>query len=87
MMCLKIQTLTRGCARGFLTLFAILAISFLVSGCIVGGVRTVYVSPGNPVRIRKEVKAKVWVADKDGKWVQSTMVIPEGWYALSDPKK
>ena len=49
--------------------------------------RTVYVGDGDVVRLREDVKAKVWVqVDPDGdgpeprKWEPTTMTIPEGWY-------
>ena len=61
-----------------LTIFALA----LLSGC---GTRTVLVRPGDPVRIRKDVKAEVWVRDKDGKEVPGSVMLPEGWYALPDP--
>jgi hypothetical protein len=42
--------------------------------------RTVYVHPGQVVRLREPVHAKVWVK-VDGRWEPSYMEIPEGWYA------
>jgi len=57
-----------------------LAVLLLVSGC---GTRTVYVPPGEPVRLRETVRnAKVWVLDKNGEPVAGTMDLPEGWYCL-----
>ena len=41
--------------------------------------RAVYVEDGSVVRLREDVKAKVWV-QVDGKWEPSYMVLPEGWY-------
>jgi hypothetical protein len=50
-------------------------------------VKTIYVKPGQPVRLRETLKnVKVWVADSEGKWQESIMDIPDGWYALSDNK-
>jgi len=57
-------------------------VSVFASGC--GRVRTVLVPPGEPVRLREPVKkAKVWVADKDGKEVPGEVTVPAGWYALA----
>ena len=49
--------------------------------------RTVYVHDGDIVRLREDVKAKVWVqVDPDGdgplprKWEPSVVTLPEGWY-------
>jgi len=63
---------------GALVLFVLLA-----AGC---GTRTVYVPPGEVVRLRQPVKnAKVWVMDANGNPVPSRMTLPEGWFVLSDP--
>ena len=71
-----------GCA---LALLPVVVFLLLLTGC---GARTIYVKDGEPVRLRQSVKAcKVWVADKDGKEVPSTLDVPEGWYALPDPGK
>lgn len=67
----------------------LLLLTIFASGCLLGclGVRTVYVKPGQPVRLRETIRsAKVWVAGSDGKWLESVMDLPEGWYALSDDK-
>jgi len=64
-----------------------------VSVCMIGlvacfptQVRTTYVHPRTPVRLRETLKnVKVWVYDKDGNAQASEMDIPEGWYALTDP--
>ena len=51
-----------------------------LAGC---GTRTVYVPPGEPVRLRETIKrAKVWVLDADGKPVAGRMDLVEGWYVL-----
>jgi len=56
----------------------------LVTGCT--WTRTVYVPPGEPVRIREEIPgAKVWVMGADGKPVAGEIDIPEGWYAVPPP--
>lgn len=53
-----------------------------VYGC---GARTVYVPPGEPVRLRETIPdAKVWVAGADGEPVAGEMDLPEGWYCLPD---
>ena len=51
------------------------------SGC---ASRVIYVPHGQPVRLAESVKARVYVADKDGQQVksQNKITIPEGWYAL-----
>jgi len=55
------------------------------SGC---GSRVIYVPHGQPVRLAESVKARVFVADKDGQQVksQNKITIPEGWYALPKDK-
>ena len=54
----------------------------MVGGC---ATRTVYVPPGEPVRLRETVKnAKVWILDKDGRPVAGRMDLPSGWYVLPD---
>jgi hypothetical protein len=66
--------------QGVLIFVMLCALASTLHGC---GVRTVYVPAGEPIRLRQSVKAcKVWVADKDGKEVPSTLDLPEGWYAL-----
>ena len=60
----------------------IIVIAIILSGC---GVRTVYVKPGTPVRLRETIPdAKIWVLDENGKPQPSRMDLPEGWYVLSD---
>jgi len=64
---------------------AVALCALLAAGC---GVKTVYIPPGEPVRLRQPVKrAKVWVMDADGNPRASRMTIPEGWYALADDEK
>jgi hypothetical protein len=48
----------------------------------------IYVPHGQPVRLAESVKARVYVADKDGQQVksQNKITIPEGWYALPKDK-
>ena len=50
----------------------------MVSGC---STRTIYVPPGEPVRLRETVRnAKVWVVDKDGElvgWIDCATLLPE----------
>ena len=60
-------------------------ILLLVCGSGCPNTRTILVPTGEPVRFRQTVpNVKVWVADKDGVWVEGVMDIPEGWYALPD---
>lgn len=62
-----------------------LCASVFCGGC---ATRTILIPPGEPVRIRQELKAvKVWVADKDGKEVEGVVDLPIGWYVLPDPGK
>lgn len=56
--------------------------SVCLTGC---GTRTIYVKSGDPVRLRETVRAKVWVFDKDGNAVESTLDLPEGWYCIDLP--
>jgi len=52
-----------------------------LTGCV--STKTVYISDGEPVRIRETIKnAKVWTLDADGRPVAGKMDIPAGWYAL-----
>lgn len=55
------------------------------SGC---ATRVILVPDGEPVRLAEPVKARVWVVDQKGVSVksQNRVPIPEGWYALPDPK-
>ena len=54
-------------------------VMLLTAGCN----RTIYVQPGEPVRIRETIKnAKVWVMDKEGQPTPGVMDIPAGWFAL-----
>ena len=64
-----------------MALAALLCASACLSGC---GTRTVYVPPGEPVRLRETIRAKVWVADRQGIEVPAEMDLPEGWYCLPD---
>ena len=57
---------------------------FLMSGIwLLGGCyKTVYIEPGDAVRLRETVKGvKVWVK-VDGAWEASEMTLPEGWYCI-----
>ena len=54
--------------------------------CVGCGTRAVLVPPGEPVRLRETVRrAKVWVADGQGKEVPAVVDLPEGWYCLPVP--
>ena len=58
------------------------AVLLLALACV-GCARTIYVPPGEPVRLRETVKsAKVWVMGADGKPVAGVVDLPEGWYCL-----
>jgi len=49
------------------------------------GSRTILPRKGDPVQLREDTRAKVWVFDKDGKRVESETTIPVGWYAVDAP--
>jgi hypothetical protein len=62
---------------------ATICAGFAFSGC---ATRTIYVPPGEPVRLAAPIKnAPVWVRDAQGKWVRGRVTLQEGWYALPDP--
>ena len=62
----------------------ILLIVLTVTGC---ATRTIYVSDGDPVRLRQDVKnVKIWVYDLNGEPVASIITLPEGWYCLPVPE-
>ena len=53
---------------------------FFLTGC---GARTIYVSDGEPVRLRETIRgAKVWVKDQQGRTVAGRVDLLEGWYCL-----
>jgi len=57
-----------------------LILCMTLTGCFT---RTIYVPHGEPVRLRATIEnAKVWVMDANGKTVEGTMDLPEGWYSL-----
>ena len=65
------------------TVGALVFCVLMLPGC---GTRTVYVPPGEVVRLRQPVKnAKIWVMDANGNPVPSRMTLPEGWFVLGDP--
>ena len=65
-----------------------LVLAFLSLTLFSCGTRTVYVPDGTPVKFAETLKnVKVWVKTKDGKIKKQTMDIPEGWFAVPDPKK
>lgn len=72
-------------ARSAVILVLVLSL-VVVTGCG-RATRTIYVPPGEPVRLRETIRSvKVWVADKDGKPVAGRMDLPEGWYCLPLPE-
>lgn len=55
-----------------------------LSGCV--RVRTVYIPPGEPVRLAESVPdVTIWTVDADGEPVKGRVDLPEGWYCLPDP--
>jgi uncharacterized protein YceK len=62
-----------------------LLVTIFVLACLSGcGTRVVLIPPGEPIRLREPVKAKIWAADKNGVEVPGEVVIPEGYWALPD---
>jgi len=58
----------------------LLLVVFVLTGC---PSRTIYVPPGEPVRLRETVEGvKVWVLDENGEPAAGKMDLPEGWYCL-----
>ena len=67
-------------------ILSLLVLMVFLTGCLF--TRTIYVSDGTAVQVRKTIKNwPVWVRDKDGKKVAGRMDIPEGWMAMPLPKK
>lgn len=66
-----------------MALGALICASACASGC---GVRAIVVPTGEPVRLREPVRAKVWVAGRDGREVPAEIVLPAGWWALPEPE-
>ncbi|MBN1554458.1 MAG: hypothetical protein JXA11_06915, partial [Phycisphaerae bacterium] len=70
----------------FGALVVLLALLVLPVGCM--RTRTVYIPPGEPVRLRETVKnVKIWTVDKNGKPVPGKVNLAEGWYCLPDMKE
>lgn len=66
--------------------FCLVIAVFLFGGCLTWAPRTVYVPPGEPVRLRADIPdAKVWVMTTDGPQ-PSTLTLEEGWYVVSYEK-
>lgn len=64
--------------------FLIVCLS-VISGC---ATRTIYVPAGSPVQLAAPVKnACVWVPDKNGVRIKSTMTLPEGLWVIEDTRK
>ena len=82
-------------ARRIIMTCLLLALGFALAGCVnintpkpaedVSKVVTVYVRPGDPVRLREDVRAKVWVKRDGGEWVATEMILQNGWFVLSGP--
>lgn len=63
-----------------------LAALFCASACLSGcWTRVVLIPPGEPVRLREPVQAKVWIADASGQEIPAVVELPAGWYCLPDP--
>ena len=64
---------------------AVLIVLMLATGAA-GCTRTVYVSDGEPVRLRETVKnVKVWIKDADGNIIAGRVDLLEGGYYLTLP--
>ena len=61
--------------------FGLLLFVILLAGC---SANTVYVPDGKAVRLRQDVRAKIWALDKDGNQVPGKMTLKNGWYVLPD---
>jgi len=80
----RLQAKVRRAGRTLALLAALSCVAAGGAGC--GRTRTIYVPPGEPVRLRETIEgAKVWVIDKDGKAVAGRADLAEGWYCLPDP--
>ena len=50
------------------------------------GTRAIYLKPGDPVQVRETIrKAPVWVFDKTGQKIPTTVDLPIGKYVIDDP--
>ena len=68
-----------------LPVIVFLIVLLALPGC---ATRTIYVSSGEPVRLRETVRsAKVWALDEKGNPVAGVMDLPEGWYCLPVPQE
>lgn len=68
-----------------LPVIAFLVVVLALPGC---ATRTIYVTSGEPVRLRETVRgAKVWVLDENGEPAAGVMDLPEGWYCLPVPQE
>jgi hypothetical protein len=65
--------------------FLSLTCAFLMlAGC---ATNTIYVPDGKAVRLRQDVKAKIWALDSNGTPVAGTMTLKDGWYVLPAPQE
>ena len=60
----------------------LLCVVLACSGCATRGI---IIPPGEPVRLRQDIRAKVWIRDESGKPVPGTIKGRAGWYLLPDP--
>ena len=60
----------------------LLLLCFLFT-CCTSFSETIYVPAGTPVKLREDVKAKVWVL-VDGEELPEEMVLKSGWFVLSE---
>jgi hypothetical protein len=55
--------------------------------CTSCATNTVYVPDGKAVRLRQDVRAKIWAMDANGNPVAGAMTLKEGWYVLPMPEE
>jgi hypothetical protein len=76
-----------GWPASLLPVAMLLGLSCLAAGGAGCQPRTIYVPPGEPVRLRETIQdAKVWVLDASGTPVPGKMDLPSGWYCLPDER-
>ncbi|MDD4061993.1 MAG: hypothetical protein PHW08_15005 [Kiritimatiellae bacterium] len=79
----RLQDRVRAKFGALVVLLALSCVAAGGAGCT--QYRTVYIPPGEPVRLREPLKdVKIWTKDKDGNNIPGKVDIPEGWYCLPD---
>ncbi|MBN1123937.1 MAG: hypothetical protein JXA82_02940, partial [Sedimentisphaerales bacterium] len=82
----RLQDRVRAKFGALVVLLALSCVALCGAGCM--RTRTVYIPPGEPVRLRETVKnVKIWTVDKNGKPVPGKVDLAEGWYCLPKPEE